>query len=317
MVSIFDKDEISEQDIVGLVSLGTEESINLDFKSGESLDQSDKKKSEIAKDVSAFANSAGGFIIYGIREENHKASSLSPVDGTIFTKEWLEQVIQTRIQRKIDGLSIKPIRISSDIKQSIYVIQIPESALAPHMTSDKKFYKRYNFESVQMEEYEIRNLYNRKDKIKLVIDNVITSKEIEYEKSADGQIAFLNLSFQIENIGKAVERDYKLLIKLNFTNYTFHWDVLRSDKNFNHSMLADNKRMISFFGVSPIFPDEVLTIGSVKLGLLVSEMEETIKSGEFNMTLLFTNGQDEMTVKLSEIFKLAHNKMYNPLRGSV
>ena len=74
----------------------------------------------------------------------------------------LEQVIQSRIQRKIDGLEIIPVRFENEVKKSIYVIKIPESSLAPHMTSDKRFYKRYNFESVQMEEYEIRNLYNRK-----------------------------------------------------------------------------------------------------------------------------------------------------------
>jgi hypothetical protein len=308
VITIFEKEDFTEQDVQTLISSGSEESINLEFKSAESLDQNDKKKAEIAKDVSAFANSAGGFIIYGIREENHKASSISPIDGTTFTKEWLEQVIQTRIQRKIDGLSITPIRINNDIKTSLYLVKIPESSLAPHMTSDKKFYKRYNFESVQMEEYEIRNLYNRKEKTNLIIDNIVTSKNFEFEKSAEGEMAFLNLSFQVENIGKAVEKDYKLLIKLNFSNYSFHWDVLRNDKNFNHSVLEDNRRMVSFFGVSPIFPGETLTIGNVKFGLLNSEMEETVKSGEFRMTLLFTNGQDEMTVKLSEIFKPAHNK---------
>lgn len=307
MITVLEKSDISGEDLLTIIDAGTEESINLDFKSGESLDQTDKKKAEIAKDVSAFANSAGGYIVYGIKEENHKATSLSPVDGSVFTKEWLEQIIQTRIQRKIEGLIIKPIRISNDIKQSVYVVRIPESPLAPHMTSDKKFYKRYNFESVQMEEYEIRNLYNRKEKTELVIDNVVTSKRIEYEESKDGRLAFLNLSFQVRNIGRAVEKDYKLLIKLNFTNYQFRWDVLRSDKNVNHSVLTDNKRMISFFGVSPLFPEEVLTIGTVELGLLLSTMEETINVGELKMTLLFTNGQDEMTIRLSEIFKPAHN----------
>jgi predicted HTH transcriptional regulator len=269
VTAILDKEDISEQDILTLISLGTEESINLDFKSADSLSLNDKKKAEIAKDVSAFANSAGGYIVYGISEEGHKASSISPIDGTIFTKEWIEQVIQSRIQRKIDGLSIKPIRINQDLKQSVYIVGIPESPSAPHMTSDKKFYKRFNFESVQMEEYEIRNLYNRKEKTKLIIDNIITTREIEYEDEGYGKIAYVNLSFQIENIGRAVEKDYKLLIKFNFTNYSFKYDPLRNDKSFNHSVIEGNKRMISFFGVAPIFPDEVLTIGNVKFGLLV------------------------------------------------
>ena len=50
-----------------------EESLTLDYKAADSLDKADKKKTEITKDVSAMANSAGGIIIYGISE--HKDPS--------------------------------------------------------------------------------------------------------------------------------------------------------------------------------------------------------------------------------------------------
>ena len=41
------------------------------------MSKDDKKKAEIAKDVSAFANSDGGIILYGIEEQEHKAHALS------------------------------------------------------------------------------------------------------------------------------------------------------------------------------------------------------------------------------------------------
>jgi predicted HTH transcriptional regulator len=47
---------------------GVEENLNLDYKAADALGTSDGKKKEITKDVSAFANSAGGIIIYGIKE---------------------------------------------------------------------------------------------------------------------------------------------------------------------------------------------------------------------------------------------------------
>src|SRR5664280_351246 len=144
MTTLLDKDEIVEQDLRTLIELGAEESINLEFKSTDSLGQTNTQKAEIAKDVSAFANSAGGIIIYGVNEVNHKADSFSPIRGSELTKEWLEQVIQSRIQRKIEDLLIIPIRLGQNIEESIYIVKIPESPLAPHMTSDKKFYKRYN-----------------------------------------------------------------------------------------------------------------------------------------------------------------------------
>lgn len=159
----------NQKDIDELISSNKEESINLEFKRADSLKMTDSSKNEIAKDVSAFANSDGGIIIYGIQENDHKASIYSYIDGDHFTKEWLDQVISSRIQRRIDGLIIDPIRIDGKIDQSIYVVKIPRSYNTPHMTSNKKYYKRHNFESIEMEEYEIRDLYSRHSKTKLKI----------------------------------------------------------------------------------------------------------------------------------------------------
>lgn len=125
------------------------------------MSKDDKKKAEIAKDVSAFANSDGGIILYGIEEQEHKAHALPYIDGNTYTKEWLEQVIQDNIQRRIEGLKIFPIRDNGDITKSIYIVKIPRSSNTPHMSADKCYYKRNNFRSVKMEEYEVRDLFYR------------------------------------------------------------------------------------------------------------------------------------------------------------
>ena len=58
--------EWDEDDILSMIKDEVQESINLDYKACDSLGKSDGRKREISKDVSAFANSAGGTIIYGI-----------------------------------------------------------------------------------------------------------------------------------------------------------------------------------------------------------------------------------------------------------
>ena len=82
-MNLFDKERYTFADIQYLIDNGVEESIHLDFKAAGALAKDDKKKNEIAKDVSAFANSDGGIIIYGISESGHKADSYSFVDGDI------------------------------------------------------------------------------------------------------------------------------------------------------------------------------------------------------------------------------------------
>lgn len=125
MKDFFSKEEYTEQDINNLISNKAEETINLDFKSSDSLGTQEQKKKELAKDVSSFANSEGGIIVYGIRENNHVAESLSFIDGSNFTKEWIEQVIHSNIHRKIDGVLIIPVRFENDVSKTVYVIKIP------------------------------------------------------------------------------------------------------------------------------------------------------------------------------------------------
>jgi predicted HTH transcriptional regulator len=158
-MNLFEATEFSIADIDYLINYGQEESLRLEFKASEALGEQDSKKKEIAKDISAFANSAGGIIIYGIEEKDHKAYSKSFINGRKFTKEWIEQVINLNIARRIEGIQIYPIRNNGNIEETIYLIRIPESNNGPHMSPDDRFYRRYNFQILRMEEFEIRRAY--------------------------------------------------------------------------------------------------------------------------------------------------------------
>ena len=152
-----------EDDIIRLVEDRISESINLEFKSCDALADKGWRK-ELAKDVSAFANSAGATIIYGIIEDRatHEAKSIDlGYDPRDINIESLEQVINSHIQRKIDGIHYKVITLSkTNPGRVIFLLSIPESSRAPHM-ADHRFYKRYNYESVYMEEFEVRERYRR------------------------------------------------------------------------------------------------------------------------------------------------------------
>ena len=58
----------TEAELQRHISDGIEEHSGLDYKASGSLGKQNDKTTEITKDVSAFANSAGGTIIYGIKE---------------------------------------------------------------------------------------------------------------------------------------------------------------------------------------------------------------------------------------------------------
>src|ERR1035438_1150730 len=108
----------TEAELQSLITEQVEESVSLEYKHSGALARDDKKREEVTKDVSAFVNSAGGLIVYGIVEgttatTRHLPVALTPVDRTQFSREWLEQVIQ-RIQPKIDGIEIIPIPLGRE-----------------------------------------------------------------------------------------------------------------------------------------------------------------------------------------------------------
>lgn len=145
-----------------------EESLYLDYKAADSLVSSEGKKTEISKDVSSFANSDGGIIIYGVKEfqsgSTYLPEKIDPVNRNSFSKETLEQILNTRISPKLHGVIITPITIG-DLANNhvVYVVEIPKSSTA-HQASDKRYYRRYNFQSIAMDDWEIKDIINRQNK---------------------------------------------------------------------------------------------------------------------------------------------------------
>jgi|GEM_PF-425384 len=142
-----------------LISNQIEESLTLDYKAAASLGKQNNQTTEITKDVAALANSAGGLLIYGIREKDHLPESIDPVKRQDFPKEWLEHVVQT-IRPKIENLLIHPVPGPSP-DSVIYVVEVPQSSTA-HQSTNYRYYKRFNFESVPMQDYEIRDVMARR-----------------------------------------------------------------------------------------------------------------------------------------------------------
>lgn len=298
----------TKKDIDDFINNHTEESINLDFKRGDALrkgfDQKDaeKVKSDIAKDVSSFANSDGGIIVYGIEEKNHKANKKHFVNGNEFTKENLEQIINSRIQRKIDGLIIDPIRYDEKIEQTIYVVKIPRSLNAPHLTSEKKFYKRYNFEAVAMEEYEVRNLYLRQEKTELIISPLKirgSSGNMQYRKFINYNI---RIEFNIENIGQSIEKLYKLEVKVP-KQIAYNSNRFGQQQFFKNYSREEGEYLIYIFpNSSPLFQNELLAVCSAELEVNKRHME-IIRNQPILTKLYYSSGIVENSTILYEHLK--------------
>lgn len=188
-----------------LIADGVEESLSLEYKGAESLSKSTNGGivDEITKDVSAFANSSGGLLIYGIAEfrdkaKRHLPDRLDPIQRNENTKEWLEQIIQT-IQPRIEGIIVDPVEISRQDNTVCYVVIIPQSYTA-HQARDHKYYKRQNFNAIPMEDYEVRDVMNRRTHPKIRA-SIYVNKRAGRPKP-EGVILV-----KLENVGRVLARD--------------------------------------------------------------------------------------------------------------
>lgn len=230
-----------------------EESLTLEYKSADALAKSDRMKKEITKDVSAMANSAGGKIIYGIKEydetsKRHLPERLDPIDRSKYSKEWLEHIINN-IKPRISNLIIHPVDIVGSSKSVIYVIEIPQSSTA-HQSKDLRYYKRYNFESVPMEDFEIRDVMHRATAPNVIpkfdYKSLHTSSDLHRYQL---QVKILNKGIQLVNYFK-LDFTFLRIMKPKKTYFDDSENLkLRYDKK-------NNEDIISYYSKRVLFPEE-------------------------------------------------------------
>jgi|SRR5579871_164796 len=200
----------SVPDIEQMIRDQVQENIHLDYKASAALTLA--KRDEIAKDVSAFANSDGGVLIYGVEEKNNLPVRIDGgVDDLQVSREWLDNTVSSRITPKISDVRILPLPTSPG--RSLYVISVVKSFRGPHQSADKKYYKRHNFKSEPMEDYEIADVRNRRQRV----STLITFEIAEYRRSV--------AAFDVRNVGDVVAED----VSFEFTK-TLPWPFYQEGK---------------------------------------------------------------------------------------
>lgn len=255
----------NEQKLKQLINNKVEESLTLEYKAADALTNSDSKKKEITKDVSAIANSAGGTIIYGISEyaEENKnyPEKIDPINlnNTRLTKEWLQQVINN-IRPRID-VEIIPIYIESSENNVVYVVNIPQGSTA-HQATDYRYYKRFNSISVPMEDYEIRDIMSR-----LKFPDI----EISFSIAAHRYRNYSCLVLSAKNIGNVYAKYLGIQLKITKDIIIFEnsntlialqanfYDIssiqkIASDNVYDVFYLTNTSRYLMSYGTSPANP---------------------------------------------------------------
>ena len=163
--------DISYEDIKQLKVDCVEESDIIDYKREFSPDDS------YLKHICAFANTRGGYLIFGVTEEGDGGppTEINGIARDVINKEAIVNKILAHITPRLN-VEMKAISIPNNEK-SILIIHIPDSYMRPHYNKDFRYYKRFHRRTAIMTELEIADLYKKRfsnqDQVNQYIEKIL------------------------------------------------------------------------------------------------------------------------------------------------
>lgn len=151
---------LTEETLRQFLSLGIPEGLYLDYKEALSGTTEKEAKREFLKDVTAFANAAGGQLFLGVKEPSEgvsiDAQLVGLIDGDMIAQD-LERLASTSIDPRIPGLRVVRVQLANG--RTCVIVHIPPSLGRPHMVSyagHRSFYVRHSESSFPMTTHEVR-----------------------------------------------------------------------------------------------------------------------------------------------------------------
>jgi len=153
--------DIIEDDLKDLIENQVPEDKTIDYKEILSVEKPSDKK-EFVKDISTFANTLGGNIVYGMKEEKGIPVQLCgmPVDNPDELKQRLDNLIRDCTAPRIYGIQIKCVPLQNS--NFAIVIKTPKSFNPPHMVTidgERRFYGRNSSGRYPLNVEELRHLF--------------------------------------------------------------------------------------------------------------------------------------------------------------
>ncbi|MBT0995663.1 putative DNA binding domain-containing protein [Cellulomonas sp. DKR-3] len=121
------------------VAANVSEADDLDWKSDQRSDEA--ARAELAKDIAAMANTAGGVLVIGVAEKGkgaEKALELSPVALGEQAEQQVRAVNVSRVRPVVQGVEVAQLPCDSRPGYGVVVVYIPRSPDAPHFVERRE-----------------------------------------------------------------------------------------------------------------------------------------------------------------------------------
>lgn len=268
----------------------------VEFKSSRALDvtvpgvKESEVRNELSKQLSAFSNSSGGTLVYGISDPV-PGQPLKVDSGGVSlrckgksTKEWLEDVIPNLVEFTLRRFNVHVVEARQRESQistgkALFLIEIPDSEQAPHQASDKRYYARIGGKSVPIGHRFVTDIIGRAQYPKL---------EAVFGLSKAEETEELLLHVYVRNVGRIFanyvngeiliplglfpaeqEADHEIVSKEGWRYYRIYFDNVHKDV-VGVSGNAHYARAYTVGRYDPVLPSQGF---SVNTGVKMTELK--------------------------------------------
>ena len=154
-------DDLNEENLAALIQDAEVEGRRIDYKR-DPIGDSDSNKTEFVRDATSFANADGGYIVFGMEEENGlptKVCGLWSIDADAEILR-LEQILRGGARPQVFGVATRAIPLSAG--GAAIVMRIPRSWAGSHMVTragQYRFWSRASNGKYLMEVEQLRDQF--------------------------------------------------------------------------------------------------------------------------------------------------------------
>ncbi|MFT4245969.1 MAG: ATP-binding protein [Micrococcaceae bacterium] len=230
--------------IEAAVNANIRETDDLDWKSkgydwfGKPTEGINNIKNDLIKDISAIANTNGGLIILGVREnEKGTVLKLTPVTGfNDETERNYRKIIGSRISPPIQNIQFHPIPTKEEGSQ-VVVIEIPKSLEAPHMAnlysqSGGTFFYRNGSMNTVISEPQLAEKYKKRFQLLTQLEDTQTS---QFDKFVNNRLKTEDTWLIASVMTRQIDKPYKPLneqdIRLILVGAQRYFDLYIGENN--------------------------------------------------------------------------------------
>ncbi len=165
----------------------------------------------LSKQVSAFANSAGGRIFVGLNDNGAPDGGVPVNIKPGGTRSWLEDLVHQMVDPPLHRFNVFEVRGDGQVNiaqgHAVYVIEIPASEDAPHQARDHRYYLRIAGKSRPMGHIHLQDIQRRTRNPSLSLVRIGPFGTPELDTSDPrGPRAFIAFRAFLQNTGRTLAR---------------------------------------------------------------------------------------------------------------